>query len=504
MSAGNEVFLGYSGACRVGAWLPIAEGACSGAVAAGRLAGSMSSSRIARAGEVLRLAELAARNLRLPSEEEDDSVRAKKAAFDSLVGKIDCLKKQASAQWKPEFESVLDSSHSMRVEPIDAAKSKELLRPLSFKCMACGRAEENCRFKIDLAGSFASSAWCREAADVTGEYETFLEEYEQVYSPEFEEAWSAGTRLPPVDRGVYVVGKTCLRKAMLRYTLQTLMMKLCYSADRELESTFSDRKASGLRRDRFYTVTTEKAEALLEKQTSLELAVADAKRHVAVPAVDHSFWAILDRVRSSVSAGDEATLDRLLVNRAVRAMSDCSRASDGYSHTGESEEDDCWSEGGEEESEDDVASEEEHAAVLSRRGSARRDACAADDQPMRTRSGATLAGPAARARAKEAPAAKRPRRAVVGDESEEEDAEQPAPPTPAPGPRQGSASGIAGINRAAGILPSRRDALIALMQLQTKLFVKRETADAVVCTNAIQTIQELMDRVERLSHTAGI
>ena len=93
---------------------------------------------------------------------------------------------------------------------------------------------------------------------------------------------------------------------------------------------------------------------------------------------------------------------------------------------------------------------------------------------------------------------------TTGCEEEQEAAEQPAAPALGPREPQPSVSGMVGINRAAGVLPSRRGALLALMNLQTKLFVKGENADAVVCTNAIQTIQELLERVEKLSHTAGV
>jgi hypothetical protein len=462
----------------------------------------MSRPRISRAEDVLRLAELAARNLQLP-EGQDAASRATREAFDSMVGKVGCLKKQASALWKADFEAVLDSSYAMRVERIGAAKSKELLRPLSFKCMACGRAEKNCDYKIDLAGDFDSSAWCGDAGRLTDEYCKFISEYEEVYRPEFGEVWSAGSRLPPVDKGVYIVGETCLRKAVLRFTLQTLMLELCYSAEREMEELYKERSAASFRRDQFYTVTKKKAEALLAKQWSLEQATADEKRHVAWPAVDHSFWAIVDGVRAGVSGGDEAVLDRLLVNRAVCAMRGAaSRVAEGKGYAESSEEEDGGSEGDEEAGEEDVSDVEQSWSDAVRR-SFRMETCAAgDDQPMRTRSGAALSGAGAGSRGK----AKRPRRAVVGDESdgEQEAAAQPAAPALGPREPQPSVSGMVGINRAAGVLPSRRGALLALMNLQTKLFVKGENADAVVCTNAIQTIQELLERVEKLSHTAGI
>ncbi len=474
---------------------------------------SMSRSRISRAEDVLRLAELAARNLQMP-EGKDDEIRETCDAFGSMIGKIGCLKKQASALWKSSFEAVLDSSHSMRVQRIEAVKSKELLRPLRFKCMACGRAEKNCRYKIDLAGDFDSTAWSGDANAITEKYCEFISEYEEVYQPEFEETWTVANKLPPVDKGVYIVGETCLRKAVLRYTLQTLMLELCYSAEREMEELCAERGASSLERGQFYTVTQEKAEQLLEKQASLELATADEKRYVAWPAVDHFFWAIIDRVRTGVSDGDEAVHDRLLVNRATDSMRRAtSRISRGKSYAESSEEDDSeeYDSGGEsdEDAADEGVSDVEQRENDSRRRSVRGRACAAgSDQPMNTRSGARLSGAASSSRSK----AKRPRRTVVGDETDDENEvgaagvppEQPAAPTLGTREPQPSVSGMVGINRAAGVLPSRRGALLALMNLQTKLFVKGEHADALVCTNAIQTMQELLESVEKLSHTAGV
>ena len=496
----------------------------------------MSSSRITKAEEVLRLAEMAARNMHMPLNDDDPGIRAKQEAFSSIVGKISYLKKQASALWKPAFESVLDNSHSMRVELIDASKSKELLRPLKHKCMACGRAEKSCRFKVDLAGNFDSAAWCRDAADVTDAYTKFIHEYSCESNEALSYAELGKVELPPVDKGVYVIGATCLRKAILRYKLQTFMMELCRSADRDMGSISSGTPASNFRRDRFYTVTAEKTQALVDEESALELAIADGKRPMSPPRVDHGFWEILDNVRSSVAGGDEATLDRLLVKRATCTMSGCSRATSDHAHADSSADEEWWSESDDEEGEEGSTEVEERVRGSMTSASSSTLACEADEQCMRTRSGATFPRPVAgfRSSTSRCSPPKRPRRTVVGDESDEDGAAQPpepmsaAPtlrkprravvadesdedgaeplrsPTPVMGGRQASASGIAGINRAAGILPSRRAALIALMNLQTKLFVKGESGDAIVCTNAIQTIQELMDRVEKLSHTAGI
>jgi hypothetical protein len=63
---------------------------------------------------------------------------------------------------------------------------------------------------------------------------------------------------------------------------------------------------------------------------------------------------------------------------------------------------------------------------------------------------------------------------------------------------------MVGMQRAAGILPSRNEAVVQLMELQVRLAKNRNHRDATVCTNAILTLQELVQRVEELSHTVGI
>jgi len=44
------------------------------------------------------------------------------------------------------------------------------------------------------------------------------------------------------------------------------------------------------------------------------------------------------------------------------------------------------------------------------------------------------------------------------------------------------------------VLPSRRAALKLLMELQLRLAREDRLSDAAVCTNAIMTLQELMQR----------
>ena len=64
-----------------------------------------------------------------------------------------------------------------------------------------------------------------------------------------------------------------------------------------------------------------------------------------------------------------------------------------------------------------------------------------------------------------------------------------------------SVSGMVGKMRAAGSLPNRRDVLMQVMQLQLTLEREERAQESLICTNAILTLQELMQQVERLRHT---
>ena len=87
-----------------------------------------------------------------------------------------------------------------------------------------------------------------------------------------------------------------------------------------------------------------------------------------------------------------------------------------------------------------------------------------------------------------------------GGEHDEEDEAPAARPVSRREPPV-SISGIVGRQRASGSLPSRREAVLQLMDLQTRLQREDRSRDSAVCTNAILTLQELIKRVEELQHT---
>jgi hypothetical protein len=113
----------------------------------------MSRSREDRAEDLLRVAELAARNLELDLDDgDDDGAQEMKKELARAATRIRYLKARASAQWFAKFERVIDGSHSMRVRKLEAAEAKDSMRLTDGKCMACGRVEHNCVYAIDLAG----------------------------------------------------------------------------------------------------------------------------------------------------------------------------------------------------------------------------------------------------------------------------------------------------------------------------------------------------------------
>ena len=57
------------------------------------------------------------------------------------------------------------------------------------------------------------------------------------------------------------------------------------------------------------------------------------------------------------------------------------------------------------------------------------------------------------------------------------------------------------ISGTAGRLPARRAAVLALMDLQVRLMRAGDDTGAAACTSAIFVMQELLARVEQLSHT---
>ena len=454
---------------------------------------ALSVSREERAYQVVKLCELASRGL-VPdlNDAEDASMELLKGSFDAIATKIRYLLRRASAAWKPEFERVLDSSHSLRVEKIDGNK-KEAKRGYTGTCMACGRTERNCRYSIDLAGELSAFKWLTHPLNVHDEYKKFCESYEIVLNASFVEEHAKRGRLPSTDKGTFIVGETCLRKAKLRYMLQTLLLETCYTCDRDMESLAEKncKDVEDFETSQLYTITSKKCKELVKYQDRLELAIADERRAVPEVACDAEFWSVIDAARALVSNNDEDEFNRIIRERAFESMDkfkalpererDADEDSANFS-TNEQEE----GEEGEEGEEDGTEEDKEHSKK-------KEEDDDVDDYPKSRH--------------------KRRRSCIVDDGDDDSDdygdddcgvSDVDTSPPPSRLPRREpwrGMSGMVGKQRACGSLPSRRDAVVRLMDLQSRLQREDRVRDSAVCTTAILTLQELLQKVEEMRHT---
>lgn len=475
----------------------------------------MSKSREERARSILQLCEYAARNLMPDMDDVDDhGIQDIHDAFECLTSKLRYLLPRSSAAWDKKFEMVLDSSHSMRVEVIQAS-DKEKRRAVMGKCMACGRKEKNCRYSIDLAGSLSPRLLIQSPKDLVEGYAKFVDDYDAA-SNERDVVRNAkrDKMLSDDDNGCFLVGETCLRKAQLRYLLNTLLLDTAYEAERIMESVA---KSEPVYNGELYTITDERVNELIKQQDDIELAIADERRRVPRIAVDHEFWAVLDNARNAASGGDEGVFNSMVQSRANSRMEMYSsgRHSDVDEEQDNTSDDDFSESPDRDDSEEDdgvESGEDEWPKAGCKRKGRRTSVVIDDDDDEAADKGHNNKQQCLR---QTRPSTMRQRQPSTGNPGCSKDApSRPLEKEDAPASEGNeascgrkkpiSASGIAGIQRAAGTLPSRRNVLLSLMELQTRLERQDKHEDAVVCTQAILTLQEMMDRIESLSHTVGI
>lgn len=508
----------------------------------------MSRSREERAEEVLRVAELAARNLVMDLDDADDpNVDGVLNAYDSFTAKVRYLRERAAAGWTRQFQRVLDTSHSMRIETLPAIADKDQRRCRIGRCMACGRNEQNCRYLVDLAGceecdDYDSDAWAKQSiSNVTESYSKFADAYEESISDQAVKKALRKKSLAPSDKGAFVVGATCLRKAKLRFAISNLMLELCYDSEREMES-LTEAGQTEFSTDTFYTLSGEGAGDLVSRQDMIELAVADEKRKLPDLAMDLSFWSMIDKVRRNASGGDEQTLNALLRSRAADHLEMWAELdSPSPSEYGDEQEwnDDLeWSECGDEEDDEELdypRHQEKSTSKGARLPIRHRRNCISDDsdgeavelqdEPQMLTRGKKAAmrcdaqkskpngdTQRQRKRARSIPASEDEEEEEEGEEEEganEEEEEASAAQggvtsshaRPSPRSLPQSASAIAGIQRRDGALPARRVVARQLMTLQIRLCDEGRHADAALVGQGILTIEDLLCRVEELSHT---
>ena len=474
----------------------------------------MSVSRRERARCVLKLCEYAARNLDYDFEDATDPEVARMvAAHGQLVSKLRYLMPRASAAWSPSFDSALGAAHSMRVTRLDDhGGGKEALRGHSGVCMACGRDEICCRYAIDLAGSdFKFAEWAAAPADLTDRYAEHLYGYDEAFHDAFVNPKPG--ELPEMDRGRFVVGCTCLRKAQLRFMLQTLLLDATHEADYLCGELFDGQRT--VSKDELYTLDDARCDEFVELQDMLDFAITDEKRPLPQLKVDSGFWSNIDKARHAASEGVANRLTRMLRLRAGETLSrqDLGGAPSKQQQEEDSEDDEGLS--GASDDEDEEFSEDEPPQKRRQRaakGRARRVRVACSEDEAEEDEGSTRERKRTRLqtrRAQEkspAPASARTKPAI---ESDDDDDEAPAPaPAPATATPQGrrevpgpSAIGLAGRQRAGGALGSREAVLMGAMELQLRLARQGDAAGAAQCSATILTLQELMEQNRQLAHS---
>lgn len=420
----------------------------------------MSQSRANRAASILSLCEFAARGVPVDTHDLNSQfIQEISADFERFAGQLRYMKSAAPAQWTTGFRAVMEKSHSMRVTRVDPTKKKRV-RPLS-KCMACGREERNCSFAIDLAGRTDPNRWLKSPEGVCEQYSEFKTDYDSFFDGSAMDHATKDGKLPSEDNGCYMVGETCLRKAKLSFLVNTMVQDECYARGCDLEDICED--VATLSSSLTYTVDNKTAANFVARKDALELAIADEKRFVPDIQTDDNFWDVIDECRAHVAKNDVDEYDRLVRERAEQRMQSEMHTKH-RDHKGQGEEEDALSGAEQDDEESD------------------------DGRPHK----------------------RQRRRVICEDESDMSDQDeegvdgQGGLDDGAPSGFASSSSGIIGVaalQRAAGILPSRRKALLQLMELQTKLEREKRFRNAAVCTNAILTLQELLQRVEELSHT---
>ena len=444
-----------------------------------------------------------------------------KNAVASIQSRVRMLKREAAALWKPGFTQMLDQCHSIRVHQMDYGE-KEGVRTEKMRCMACGRWEHCCKFALSGVGPFESAMFNSDDVSLfAGNWPDFFRDYRVVCSESFVSGTKKG-KLPEQDCGEYTIGATCLRKAELYYTINTMIVECLYEANLEVQE-----KSTGSADDheKWFYATDEQAAKFVKKLRDLELAIADEKRAVPAWGSDASLWKQIDRARDKAAGGNDVTRVELLRRRAESMLGGEDEASEG--EAADSEE----SEG-----------EDEHVAGWrAPRGARRASVVIEDDDDDSEVEQAEEAKPCKQRRKRKPPAAptrqsrrvqklapeftEGPREEGVEEEDEaasehwslheseaegepveepepepEPEAEPPRPATRAAPP---NAYELAQDQRVpGGRLPARRRALYNLGALQLKLMAEGRDSDAAIVTNGIFVLQEMLARVDQLAHTA--
>ena len=428
-----------------------------------------------RARCILKLCETVARNA-LPDVDDvdDEDMEAMKRAYFQFTTKVRYLMRQSEAAWTPAFGKILSTSCCMSVVCIQK-DNKERKRGFSGRCMACNREESNCRYAVNLAGNIDPDAWMQGPEAMLRSYNTFVEEYDSVFDKDFSTKVLQSGSLPSMDKGCYIVGETCLRKAKIRFILQTLLLEVTYDAERAVEDLVKN--GTNLDPSVIYTATEESVKDFIDIVDKLELAIADNKRAVPSVRVDESYWQVLDDISRELAGYDDQEADNIAFERANNLLDQVSGESE------ERKEGDAENENRNSGMDSDHENKADEFHKTKRRGAKNKRKRIIEDtddecSPINAQS--------------------------HGEEGDMTDHPEPIANTSSvhtgtySRKETTSAESFAGLARSETRLPSRKRALVELMRLQVKLTEEGRDTESAVCTNAIFTIQELMKRVERV------
>lgn len=486
---------------------------------------------------VCEVAELAARNLIFPFEEDNPDDRCEGRMVWGAVNKIVndlrfLVPTSSSYKWDPEFINILSRSHSMRITEVGEIE-REDVRKHSGKCVICGTWEKSSGMVVELCGDCDGDSYdARDWNDVKqwpALFDKLLPAYDAVKLP----SWKWPRRAVPKEyHGAYTVGSTCIRHLVNAFVAQTLTMELTFGSWSHVVSMGEE--------DPGYknapTVTEKRVKSFLGTLEDLKACAAtDFPRLPAVPS-DPSYWKRIDTAVSDVAnrilpSGTFA--NPRLVLGGIRARELLKRSEHSGEEDDESEEDGasgvrqkassragkrnhspenqhelCDSDGEFlDDLEDDCYTSPDKTYAPARKSSrpTRKAAANADAARRRMCCGETSASASAPPRAK-----KRPRRAVVFED--EEDEEPVAPSRSANTPASVSPPDV-GARRLRSMIsdPSNPDSrmlrgyettISEAMELSLFLHAQGHALHSAAASRIVVVIQELVEKNHNLRAAA--
>ena len=390
---------------------------------------------------------------KIPNDVIKNCMGIREEEYDMLVDKwmssVKYLSTQSSAKWSKLFDDVIHSSHSMRIEKIDG-EAKEKMRKYTQTCMACGKHEKHCTFAIDFVGSLPRDAFSK-AERLVKDFKTFLTQYNYLFGDE-EHMTDHPNTLYSQDNGRYIVGKTCLRKAQLRFEISNLTLEEIYSSRYDIKIIVNNHKDVDILK-KYTDLFHQRVEQLHNKYAYIMKAAASDKSELDELCIDNQAWACIDRVRRSVATNERETLE-MLINRSSSRLNQTEEEEE------EEEEEDASSS-----SDSFIDSEDDNCVTTS---SSRPQPCVAK------------------------------RRAAVledseDDEEQEKEHESSILQTQRFRTSTTNPSSSAKKRRINRDLPNRMKVVSDLSVLQTSLLQQNKIKDATVCLNAVHTLLELLE-----------